>query len=93
MATCKEARKDLKSVEREEKALRAEVRTANAAVVEAVKKLPPLYVDTQQAREQRARVQPLVDRAQAASTKWFDANARLVNKREFVASRCPRKAK
>lgn len=92
MATCKEARRALRAAVKEERTTRAAVREANARVVEATKKLAPLYVETASAAAERAAVQPLVDTAQAASNRWFAANAELVNKRAAAAS-CGRKAK
>lgn len=86
--SCKQAKRDLASVVREERTLRAKVKAANAEVATAVKQLPPLYVTTASAVAQRERVKPLIDRAQDASNKWFDANARLVNKRANVAHVC-----
>lgn len=93
MASCKELRREHKTAAREEKALRAQVRAANARVVEATKKLPPLYVETADAARAREAVKPLVAEAQAISNRWWHAADRLTNANAAVAGSCAKASK
>jgi hypothetical protein len=81
MATQKESQRRLRAAIAAETKARAANRAANAEVSAAVAKLPPHYVTTADAKAQRDRVRPLVERAQKASNAWFAANADLVNAR------------
>ena len=91
--TCKDLNRRLRAAIRAEVVAAATNRVANAAVAAAVEKLPRLSpqgwaLDDAEMSKRRALVQPLVDRAQAASTVWFAANAELVNLRAAVAEMC-----
>jgi hypothetical protein len=83
---CRDLNRQHRLAAREEKASRAAVRTANAAVVTATKTLAPHWVTSPQAQTERAAVQPLVDAAQAASNKWWKAAADLDNATRAAAS-------
>ncbi len=70
---------------------KAELSAANAAVAKAVSALPPLYVETADAKRARIEAKPIVDRAQAASTQYLNAVSELINLRDFAAIRCARR--
>ena len=94
MANCRDLRRTHRVAAREEKAARAAVRAANAAVVEATKKLAPHYVQTEQAQADRTAVKPLVEAAQTASNKWWAAADALDNATAAsAAASCKRPAK
>lgn len=96
MATCKTAKRDLRSAIREEKAAHAAVRAANARVKEATAHLRVYRGEgwnQPASAADRARIEPIIAEAQAASDRWFRANAELVNKRAFAEATCQRKAR
>lgn len=92
--TCKQARRDLASAIREQKAAHKEVREANARVVAATSKLSPFFPSEVQHppeprridSSERDRIQKLIDYAQKASNRLAEATSNVVNKRAYAAT-------
>lgn len=88
MANCKNLRRELRVLVKQEREAAKTVREANAKVVEATTKLPPLYVETASAAVARESVKPLVEQAQKASNRLWQLVDDVCNKRAMVASSC-----
>ena len=84
--SCKDLRRRHRAAVKAERLARAEVRAANAKVVELTTKLAPSYVETTTAKAQRNAVKPFVEKAQAASSRWWHAADELSNLSAAVAS-------
>lgn len=86
--TRKDVQQRLARARREQQAAQAAVREANARVVEATRKLPPLYVDEHRrfAPGERARIEGLVARAQKEGDRLGVATADVVNLQRLLQS-------